>query len=79
MLYSGGWDSYILVHDIRVKEKVGDLFGTYICGESIDVKDNTLLVGCYSKDHYLNIYDSRTMEKIEEVSWGDSVGAEKSS
>jgi COMPASS component SWD3 len=38
ILYSGSWDFYILANDLRTREKVGDIFGTYVCGESIDVR-----------------------------------------
>lgn len=40
MLYSGGWACSILVHDLRERKKVGDIFGPYVCGESIDLKDD---------------------------------------
>ena len=78
LLYSGGWDSYIVVNDIRQREKVGDIFGPKICGESIDVNDTQLLVGSYSLDHYLSIYDSRKWEKICDVPWGDVLGTDPS-
>jgi hypothetical protein len=39
LLYSGSWDCYILVNDIRERKKVGDIFGPYVCGESIDIKE----------------------------------------
>lgn len=40
MLYSGGWACSVIAHDLREKKKVGDIFGPYICGESIDIKDD---------------------------------------
>lgn len=68
ILYSGGWSSYIVINDIRCKgdEKVGDIFGPYICGDSIDttLKDNYLLVGSYGKENYLNVYDTRNMAEV---------------
>lgn len=40
IIYSGGWDSYVLINDIRCKgdEKIGDIFGPLIGGETIDLK-----------------------------------------
>lgn len=51
VIYSGGWDSYILINDIRCKgdEKVGDIFGPFIGGETIDIKAHMLSVGAYQK------------------------------
>lgn len=55
LIYSGGWDSYILINDIRAKgdEKVGDIFGPLIAGETIDVRGHYLTVGAFSKQNYL--------------------------
>ena len=83
IIYSGGWSSYVVINDIRCKgdEKVADIFGPYICGDSIDttLRDNQLLIGSYGKDHYLNVYDTRNLTeitKIEEIKWGNSFGKE---
>lgn len=42
LVYSGGWDSYIVINDIRCKgeERVGEIFGPLIGGETIDLKGN---------------------------------------
>lgn len=42
IVYSGGWDSYIVINDLRCKadDKVGDIFGPLLGGESIDIRGN---------------------------------------
>jgi hypothetical protein len=67
ILYSGSWDCYVLVNDLREEKKVGDIFGPYICGESIDVRNNQLLVGGYKPDVYLSIYDLKTYSKMSDI------------
>lgn len=39
ILMSGGWDSNLLIWDMRVGESVGSLFGPNLSGDSIDYKD----------------------------------------
>ena len=51
ILMSGGWDSNLLIWDMRVGESVGSLFGPNLSGDSIDYKDGQVLTGSYrSKD-----------------------------
>jgi WD40 repeat protein len=69
ILYSGSWDCYILVNDLREKKRVGEIFGPYVCGESIDVKDSKLVVGSYKSDSYLSLYDLKTCNKIQDICW----------
>lgn len=72
VIYSGGWDCSILVHDLRDKKRVGDIFGPYICGESIAIKDDLLIAGSYSSDGYLKAYDIKTLTKVDDMKWDDS-------
>jgi hypothetical protein len=69
MLYSGGWACSLLEHDIKERKKIGDIFGPYICGESIDIKDNLMVVGSYTSDSYLRIYDVKTLAKLDDLKW----------
>ena len=61
-MYSGSWDCYILANDIREKQKVGDILGPYVCGESVDISSdgNYLVAGSYQSEKYVGIYDVRT-------------------
>lgn len=82
LVYSGGWDSYIVINDIRCKgeERVGEIFGPLLGGETIAMKGNMLLVGAYSKAHYLQVYDTRNLKECElkyDIPWGESYGQEE--
>lgn len=43
--------------------KCGDFVGSYVCGESIDIKDDYLISGSYITDHPIKIYDN-TQSKL---------------
>ena len=65
VLFSGSWDCYVLANDLRERSRVGDIFGTYICGESIDVKgDSEIVVVSYKPESYLSGFDRKTFTKI---------------
>ena len=74
ILYSGGWSCSVLQHDLRERKKIGDIFGPYICGESIDIKDEQISVGSYSSDGYLKVYDTKTMKKLDDIKWDSASG-----
>lgn len=56
-LISGGWDSKIIIWDIRRGQSVRDIFGPHICGDSLDVKGNILLTGSYHHANQLQLWD----------------------
>lgn len=37
IVYSGGWDKSILVHDIRKKHSVRSFMGPYVAGDTLDI------------------------------------------
>lgn len=61
ILYSGGWDKTLLVHDMRVHEPVTSIYGPLITGESIDIhpNENKVLTGSYKADDCLELWDLR--------------------
>ena len=42
---SGGWDNSVQFWDLREKKPFGSYFGQQISGETLDEKNNTILVG----------------------------------
>lgn len=51
IIYSGGADRIVTIHDVRIKDPVKTILGPYVIGDAIDVRDNELLTGSYrSKD-----------------------------
>lgn len=45
LLYSGGWDETVFFWDVRCKEAMDRIYKVTVGGESIDVKDDLLLLG----------------------------------
>ena len=44
---SGGWDKTVQIWDIRQERSVASIYGYKVGGDSIDVRENSILVGCY--------------------------------
>lgn len=53
VLYTGGWDHTIQVWDMRVGHSVNSIHDVSIFGDSMDVRDQTLMVGNYSPEKQL--------------------------
>lgn len=73
IMYSGGWDNLILKYDIREEYPVGKIYGPHICGKSIDIFEYTMLTGSYRSENSLELWDTRTLEKVDTIDW-DGVG-----
>lgn len=50
---------------------MGHIFGPYICGDSIDIKNNVLLTGSYSGHNLIQLWDLRTFKLLENVNWDE--------
>jgi COMPASS component SWD3 len=52
ILLSGGWDSTMMINDLREKGPVGYIYGPHICGDTIDVRHDgySVLTGSYRQD-----------------------------
>lgn len=73
VILSGGWDSTVHIWDCRTGKSERNIFGPYICGESLDVSDdgNRILTGSWkgASDDPIEIWDFKTCAKIESVPW----------
>ena len=47
MLLSAGWDSNLLLWDIRQEKAVKAFYGPNLSGDAIDFHNNTILTGAY--------------------------------
>ena len=54
---SGGWDKTVFFWDVRTKVSVHKVFGSYIGGKAIDVKDDEVLLGNNENTNHLRLYD----------------------
>ena len=72
IIYSGGIDRMITVHDTRWKFPLRNIIGPYIIGDSIDVRNHSLLTGSYWADEWLEIWDLRNYERISAFNWNNS-------
>lgn len=47
ILFSGGWDDYIMLWDLRNKQPIGMINGPTLSGDSLDIKNDMILTGSY--------------------------------
>jgi hypothetical protein len=64
MLISGGWDGAVFLWDIRESKNVAAFCGPNVSGDTIDCKDNTLLIGSHRSKDPLELWDFKTCKKI---------------
>ncbi|KAL0272924.1 UNVERIFIED_CONTAM: hypothetical protein PYX00_005731 [Menopon gallinae] len=68
MFVTGGWDYTVKVWDIRVCGAVTSIHGPRICGDSIDLRDNTILTGSWTSHNSLLLWDMRTGRVMKQIS-----------
>ena len=69
LLCSSGWDSTIIVHDIRKKGPVLGMLGAYVCGDALDFNGKDIISGSYRLENQLEVYDTRKIDKSQDISW----------
>eukprot|EP00826_Nyctotherus_ovalis_P064278 TRINITY_DN9424_c0_g2_i17.p1 TRINITY_DN9424_c0_g2~~TRINITY_DN9424_c0_g2_i17.p1 ORF type:complete len:203 (-),score=64.82 TRINITY_DN9424_c0_g2_i17:145-753(-) len=69
VLLSGGWDNAIFIWDLREKKSVGLLYGPHICGDSIDLRGDSVLTGSYSNKDVLQLWSLSKRELITHIPW----------
>lgn len=72
ILMSGGWDSNLIIWDMRVGESVGSLFGPNLSGDSIDYKDGQVITGSYRSKDQVQLWDLGKRKVINTIKWPDS-------
>lgn len=60
LLASAGWDSNLLLWDLRVTKPVMLISGPLVFGDSLDIHNNHLLAGSWRENDQLQIFDMRT-------------------
>lgn len=74
LIYSGGWDKMINVNDTRQKGPVSKIEGPYLSADTLDVHKTYLLVGNYTTENPLEIYDLRKLELVNTITWKTETG-----
>lgn len=59
----------IHIWDIRQGKSVNSFYGPHIAGDSIDLKDNTILIGCYASKSQIQLFDIRNQQQLEAITW----------
>jgi WD40 repeat protein len=67
VLISGGWDNTIQIWDTRTGRAQRSIFGPHLCGEALDIQDDTILTGSHRADSPLELWDYGTGEKITSI------------
>ncbi|OHS97181.1 hypothetical protein TRFO_36633 [Tritrichomonas foetus] len=70
IVYSAGWDSRVIKWDIRTAQASMVFGGPFICGDSLDLKDDMLLTGSWRTNKPLELWDTKTGDKISSADWG---------
>ena len=68
-MLSGGWDSVIHFWDLRQAKSVKQFYGPHVAGDSIDLREHKILVGCYASKDQIQVWDIRNLKKIESITW----------
>lgn len=56
LILSGGWDHNLMVWDLRNGQVAKCFYGPRICGDSLDIKGDMILVGSYNIEEQLQIW-----------------------
>jgi WD40 repeat protein len=74
LMVTGGWDNTIQFWDTRVSHSVRSLYGPHVCGDSVDVHDNTLLTGSWRPREAIQLWDYTTGAQIQSMDWRSATG-----
>lgn len=69
LLISGGLDSNLFLWDDRMFEPARNLFGPQVSGETIDMKDDTILVGNYQGSSAIQLIDFKSFKEYSALKW----------
>ena len=67
LLAWGGWGGAVQLWDVRAGRKIARIPGPSLSGDCLDVSDNLLLAGSYRDRENLEIFDLRTLSRLESL------------
>jgi len=75
-IISGGWDSNVHFWDLRTSKTYATIYGPSISGDAIDYKNGVVITGSHRSKDYLQLWDYKTKNKIQEIGWEHGYQAE---
>lgn len=72
VMLSGGWDGAVFIWDVREKKYQAAFAGPNVSGDSIDTKDNVILIGSHRAKESLELWDFGKQKRICPVDWNPS-------
>jgi len=69
LIASAGWDSTVIIHDIRKKGPISGILGPYVCGDSLEFHGKDVITGSWRNENQLQVWDTRTTKKIKDIDW----------
>ena len=78
IIFTGGWDTRVLMWDLRSGQSVSSFGGPNLCGDSLDIdsRNNILLTGSWRRKTPLEMWDIRTSQVVEQGEWSSSLNQE---
>jgi WD40 repeat protein len=73
VILSAGWDKTVLIWDLRVGKSIRSIFGSYVCGDSLDVKGNKILIGSWRHQSPLELWDLSSCKLLTRLPWTQPV------
>lgn len=67
LFLTGGWDRHIKVWDVRSDQVVRSFHGPYICGDGIDIWEDSVLTASWVAHDALQIWDFGSSQLLETV------------
>ena len=66
-LVTGGWDSSVFIWDIRQQKSVAAFVGPNVSGDTIDIRDDVMLIGSHRAKDSLELWSFSTQKKICDI------------
>lgn len=76
ILLTGGWDKCLKVWDVRVDHVVRTIWGPYLCGDALDIHENSILTGSWVPQDALQIWDFASGDLVDTIPYPSSSNEE---
>lgn len=78
LIASAGWDSNIIISDIRQRGPISAFYGPYVCGDALEFYAGQVISGSWRLDNQIEYWDLKTNKLLKSVDWdGDNFESEE--